>query len=90
VEFSFLLGVLTLGAATAYEAYDEGREMLATYSLASLLTGFVFAAVAAVVAVRWMVAYLNRHDLAIFGWYRIVLALAVALLLLVWPGSFDE
>jgi len=33
--------------------------------------GMVVAFLAAVVAIRWMVTYLERHSLAIFGWYRI-------------------
>jgi undecaprenyl-diphosphatase len=40
----------------------------------------VVAFVAAVVSIRWMVGYLSRHDLAIFGWYRLVVAaLAITL-----------
>jgi undecaprenyl-diphosphatase len=44
------------------------------------LIGLVVAFLAAVVSVRWMVTYLQRHTLAIFGWYRIGIA-AVALVL---------
>ena len=82
VEFSFLLGLLTLGAATSYDALRHGREMLAAYGAGSLAVGFVAAWLAAVLAVKWMVAYLNRHGLEIFGWYRIALALGVTAWLL--------
>lgn len=77
VEFSFLLGLLTLGAATSYDALKHGREMLAVYGPGALTLGFVAAWLSAVLAVKWMVAYLNRHGLELFGWYRIGLALAV-------------
>lgn len=82
VEFSFLLGVLTLGAATGYDALKHGREMLAAYGPLSLLLGFLTAWISAVLAVKWMVAYLNKHGLEIFGFYRIGLALAVTAWLL--------
>ena len=81
VEFSFLLGVLTLGAATAYDTLKHGREMLQTFDISALMVGLVFAFLSAVIAIKWMVAYLNRHGMAIFGYYRVVLALIVAGLL---------
>lgn len=84
VELSFLLGVITLGAATAKDAWDNGAEMLAAYGIAPLAIGFVSAWISAVLAIRWMVGYLNRHGMEIFGWYRVALAMAVAAWL-VWP-----
>jgi undecaprenyl-diphosphatase len=81
VEFSFLLGLLTLGAATAYDGLKHGKEMIDTYGIVHPLVGFVVAFVAAVVAIRWMVTYLGRHGLEIFGWYRLAIA-ALALVLL--------
>ena len=79
VEFSFLLGLLTLGAATSYDALKHGREMLEAYGLGSLALGFAAAWLSAVLAVKWMVAYLNRHGLEIFGYYRIALAIGVTI-----------
>ena len=78
VELSFLLGVITLSAATAKDAWDNGAEMLAAYGPVPLAIGFVSAWVSAILAVRWMVGYLNRHGMEIFGWYRVALAIAVA------------
>jgi undecaprenyl-diphosphatase len=82
VEFSFLLGLVTLGAATLHDAVGHGRVMLAAYGALDLMLGFGVAWLAAVAAIRWMVAYLTRHGLGIFGWYRIGLAVAVAAWLL--------
>ena len=84
VELSFLLGVITLSAATAKDAWDNGAEMLAAYGPVPLAIGFFAAWVSAVLAVRWMVGYLNRHGMEIFGWYRVLLAIAVTAWL-VWP-----
>jgi undecaprenyl-diphosphatase len=82
VEFSFLLGLLTLGAATAFDLLRHGKELFDTYGYVNPLIGFVFAFVSAVIAIRWMVTYLRRHSLEIFGWYRLVVA-AIALVLLI-------
>jgi undecaprenyl-diphosphatase len=81
VEFSFLLGLLTLGAATAYDLLRHGKELFDTYGYLNPLIGFVFAFASAVIAIRWMVSYLRRHGLEIFGWYRLFIA-GVALVLL--------
>ena len=86
VELSFLLGVITLTAATLYDALKHGPEMLATYGAAPLLIGFVSAWISAVLAVKWMVGYLKSHGMEIFGWYRVALAIAVAAWLL-WPAG---
>ncbi len=82
VEYSFLLGVVTLGAATAYDGLKHGQVMLQTFDPLSLAIGVLFAFIAAIISVKWMVTYLNRHGLAIFGYYRVVLALTTAVLLL--------
>ena len=82
VEFSFLLGLFTLGAATIYEGLKLGPEIVRTFGWLSPVAGLVAAAVAAFIAVRWMVEYLRTRSLAIFGWYRIGIALMVGVLVL--------
>jgi undecaprenyl-diphosphatase len=81
VEFSFLLGLITLGAATAYKALQSGAVMLEEYGIVALLAGFVVAWLAAVLSVKWMVAWLNRRGLGLFAWWRLGAALVVGLLL---------
>lgn len=91
VEFSFLLGLLTLGAATVHDAWKHGGEMLSTIGWLPLLVGTATAWLSAVIAVKWMVGYLNRHSLSIFGWYRI--GAAIVMLILIFTGlefSADE
>jgi undecaprenyl-diphosphatase len=77
VEFSFLLGFVTLTAATGYEMLSSGKTMIDNLGIAIPLLGLVVAFAAAIVSIRWMVSYLSRHDLSIFGWYRIGVALIV-------------
>ncbi|MDF1552881.1 MAG: undecaprenyl-diphosphate phosphatase [Deferrisomatales bacterium] len=85
VEFSFLLGVLTLGAATAYQAVQHGPLILATLGWFAPAVGFLAATVSAAVAVRWLTCYLQRGGLEPFGYYRILLAGATAFALLALP-----
>jgi undecaprenyl-diphosphatase len=82
VEYSFLLGVVTLGAATAYDTLKHGQSMLQTFDLFALLIGVAVAFLAAVISVKWMVNYLSRHGLAIFGYYRVGIAVAATVYLL--------
>ena len=75
VEYSFLLGLVTLTAATGYEGMKNGSSMIADYGVFTPMVALVTAFVAAVVSVRFMVGALGRFGLMPFGFYRIALAL---------------
>lgn len=83
VELSFLLGLVTLGAATAYKAVQHGDTMLDAYGWGPILVGLAVAWLSATLAVRWMVAWLNRHGLRLFAWWRIGAAAIVTVALVV-------
>jgi len=85
VEFSFLLGLATLTAATALDMAKDGRTLIDDYGWRTPLLGTLVAFATAVVAVRWLVAYLRSRQLAHFGWYR--LAIAAVTVALIWGGS---
>lgn len=82
-EFSFLLGVPTLVAASGWDLYkniSEARQtgtpnLFDTLGWGPALLGVAVAAVSAAVAVRWLVGFLNRHGLTPFGIYRILAGL---------------
>jgi undecaprenyl-diphosphatase len=80
-EFSFLLGLPTLGAACVHDLADSGPSMVAELGAGAMALGFVVATVAAAVAVRWLVSFLTRHGLAPFGWYRLALSAVLAALI---------
>ncbi|MEI6515178.1 MAG: undecaprenyl-diphosphate phosphatase [bacterium] len=82
VEFSFLLGLITLGAATALDTLKYGGDILALYGWQTPLAGLVTTFVSAALAVKWLVRYLQRHPLSLFGYYRIALAIVAAIFLL--------
>lgn len=80
-EFSFLLGLPTLGGATVFKFYknlsdaaESGEpNMIELLGWSNLLIGIAVATVSAMIAVRWLVGFLNKHGLAVFGYYRIAL-----------------
>ncbi len=88
-EFSFLLGVPTLGAACAWEllqnlhhaARDGTPNLFETLGVSACAIGFAVAAAAAAVAVRWLVGFLTRRGFTPFGWYRIALSIVLGALL---------
>jgi len=78
-EYSFLLGLPTLGGACVYRAVQlwagDGDPLALLGGWLPVAIGLVAATVSAALAVKWLVAYLTRHGLALFGWYRIALAI---------------
>lgn len=74
VEFSFLLGFVTLTAASGYSLLTDGGALIDQFGVVNPLIGLAFAFVSAVIAIKWMIGYLQNHSLAVFGWYRIVAA----------------
>lgn len=73
-EFSFILGFVTLTVASIYKSLKGGTAMIDVYGWPHLILGGVVAALTAAACVRLMVILLMRYGLAIFAWYRLVLA----------------
>jgi len=80
LEFSFLLGLATLTAATGLDLVKDGHALLHDYGWRMPLLGVLVAFVTAVVAVRWLVSYLRTKPLGHFGYYRIAAAIAGVIL----------
>jgi undecaprenyl-diphosphatase len=72
VEFSFMLAVPTMLAATGLELV-KGRAALAGH-YGVLAVGFLVSFVTAILAIKSFLGYIKRRDFSIFGWYRVVLA----------------
>jgi undecaprenyl-diphosphatase len=86
VEFSFLVGLITLGAATTWEILSDGATMVHAFGAAPLLIGLLAAFVSAAISVKWLLSHVTRHGLALFGYYRIALALAAGVWLVIARG----
>ena len=82
-EFSFLLGVPTLLAASAYSIVSVLRHPGEAHEpWSQILLGTVVAAITAFAAVRWLLHYVRSHTFVPFGWYRVALGSIIILLLL--------
>ena len=81
VEFSFLLGLVTLTAATVYEMGRDGTEIINNFGYLSPAVGLAVAFISAVISVRWMVDWLEKRSFSIFGYYRILIGLIAIVLL---------
>ncbi len=76
-EFSFLLALPTLGAATLFEGLKARAVLVEHVGVASLIIGLVVSFVVAWAVIATFLKYLRSNGLEPFGWYRIVLGLAV-------------
>ena len=71
-EFSFLLGIPTMFAATGYETLKLAASGgLANENWTELAIGFVVSAVVAFIAVKWLLRYVQTHRFTPFAWYRL-------------------
>jgi undecaprenyl-diphosphatase len=73
VEFSFLLAVPTMTAATAYDVWKT-RDALSLENVNLLLIGLVTSFVVALLTVQLFLRFLRTHTFLGFGIYRIVAA----------------
>lgn len=76
-EFSFLLGLVTLSAASIYKTLKCAPQMLESFGAEVSVIGLAVAFVAAFASVKWMVDWISKHGLAAFAWYRFALAAVV-------------
>lgn len=73
-EFSFLLGFVTLSAASLYKGLKSGGAMIQVFGLSHILLGAVVAAITAAICVKFLVHWLTKHGLMAFAWYRLGVA----------------
>lgn len=77
-EFSFLVGLPTLAGAAFLKAVTAGPAMIEVFGWSHVLLGGLVAAVSAAIAVKFLVHFLGRHGLALFAYYRLALAVVLA------------
>src|SRR3989339_1372665 len=73
-EFSFLLAVPTMIAASALDIY-KSRQIIMSGNLLMLFMGTLFSFIFAMISVKFLIGYVKKHSFTTFGVYRIILAL---------------
>jgi hypothetical protein len=81
-EFSFFLAVPTMFGATAkkgYDYYNAGFE-LSNSQINYLIIGNIIAFIVALIAIKSFIEYLSKKGFKIFGYYRIILGVALLII----------
>jgi undecaprenyl-diphosphatase len=79
VEFSFMLAVPTMIAASGLELVKGRAALAGNYGM--LAVGFIVSFITAIVAIKSFLGYIKKHDFSAFGWYRIVIAVVYFLVI---------
>ena len=75
-EFTFFLAIPVMLGASLLKLLKFGFQFTGPEAVI-LLVGMIVAFVVSVVVIRFLMGYIKKHDFKAFGWYRIVLGIAV-------------
>lgn len=81
-EFTFYLAVPVMFGASFLKILKFGFAFTAAEA-AALILGMVVAFAVSVVAIKFLMSYIKKHDFTVFGWYRIVLGVIVLAMMFV-------
>jgi len=78
-EFSFFLALPTMAGATFKKTLDYvgQHDSLSADQVNLIVLGNVVAFVVAILVIKGFIGFLNRHGFRLFGWYRIILGVAI-------------
>ena len=77
-EFTFFLAIPVMFGASLLKLVKFGLSFTGM-EVAILLVGMISAFIVSVIVIRFLMAYIKKHDFKVFGWYRIVLGAIVLL-----------
>ena len=75
-EFTFYLAIPVMFGASLLKLIKFGFAFTAAEA-AALILGMVVAFVVSIIAIRFLMGYIKKHDFTVFGWYRIALGILV-------------
>ena len=76
VEFSFLVAIPTMGAAVALDLF-KSAPAFSSDQMGIMLFGCAISFLVALLSVKALTAFVRSHTFVVFGFYRIILALAL-------------
>lgn len=77
-EYTFFLAVPVMFGASALKLVKFGFDFT-SQEIVILFAGLVSAFVVSILAIKFLMSYIQKHDFTVFGWYRIILGAAVIL-----------
>ncbi|MFI3236852.1 MAG: undecaprenyl-diphosphate phosphatase [Lachnospiraceae bacterium] len=77
-EFTFFLAIPVMFGASLLKVVKFGFDFT-TIEIVSLFVGMLVAFVVSMLVIKFLMAYIKKHDFKVFGWYRIVLGIIVLL-----------
>lgn len=77
-EYTFFLAIPTMFGASLLKLVKFGLKFTGTEAMI-LLVGMVVSFVVSILAIKFLMGYIKKHDFKVFGWYRIVLGVLVLL-----------
>ena len=77
-EYTFFLAIPTMFGASALKLYKFGMNFTGT-QVAVLLVGMAVSFAVSIVAIKFLLKYIQNNDFKVFGYYRIILGVIVIL-----------
>jgi undecaprenyl-diphosphatase len=75
-EFTFILSIPVMAGASLLKLLDFGFDFTLN-EFAVLMAGFITAFLVSLIAIRFLMNFVKKHDFKIFAYYRIILGIAV-------------
>jgi len=84
VEFSFLLAIPTMAAATFLDLIKSKEALmnLSSGDISAWVVGFVLSFITAIIGVKFLLRFIQKNNFIPFGYYRIALGVLIAIILL--------
>ena len=77
-EYTFFLAIPTMFGASLLKLVKFGLNFTGTEAMI-LIVGTLVSFVVSILAIKFLMGYIKKHDFKVFGWYRIALGIVVLL-----------